>query len=185
MLETAAAGADQGSVGPTLVGEAPGIGPLERIDRLLLVADSEDGAILGPCAGAGEELRRQGAHDVPLVGGGVLRLVDQHVVDAAVELVEHPGRIGPLGQKLVGSLNQVCEIEPAHGVLGALVKADVGPGQVQHRQAVFGDPRGADPAAGVAQALLLSRQLGQDPGVHRLGPELRLGLSGLGAEHLP
>ena len=41
---------------------------------------------------AGEELLGQRLDDRPLLGVGVLRLVDQDVVDAAVELVEHPGR---------------------------------------------------------------------------------------------
>ena len=44
-------------------------------------------------AGAGEEFRRQRADDLPLLRAGVLRLVDQHVVDAAIELVVHPGGV--------------------------------------------------------------------------------------------
>ncbi len=67
----------------------------------------------GPAPGAGEELGGQGAQDVPLLGGGVLGLVQQHVVDAAVQLVEHPGRVGPLGEQLDGSRDQVAEIERA------------------------------------------------------------------------
>ena len=51
-----------------------------------------------PCASAsraaraGEELLGQRADDFPLVRVGVLGLVDQHVVDAAVELEQHPRR---------------------------------------------------------------------------------------------
>ena len=41
---------------------------------------------------AREEFLRQALHDIPLLRAGVLRLVDQDMVDAAVELVEHPGR---------------------------------------------------------------------------------------------
>ena len=40
----------------------------------------------------GGEFGNQMRDDVPLPRAGVLRLVDQHVVDAAVELVEHPAR---------------------------------------------------------------------------------------------
>ncbi len=72
-------------------------GALEREDRLLLVADREDrphDAVAGALAGG--ELRDQMEHDVPLPGTGVLRLVDQHVVDAAVELVMHPARGHPV-----------------------------------------------------------------------------------------
>ena len=49
--------------------------------------------------------------DVPLVGTGILRLVDEDVVDARIELVEHPGgRIGAR-QKVAGADDQVVEIE--------------------------------------------------------------------------
>ena len=78
---------------------------LEGVDRLLLVADREHGAVRRArrAPGADEELAGQGAQDVPLVGRGVLRLVEQHVVDAAVELEQHPGRVGALGQQRVRS----------------------------------------------------------------------------------
>ena len=42
-------------------------------------------------AGAGEEFGDQAPDDLPLLRAGVLRLVDQHVIDAEVELVVHPG----------------------------------------------------------------------------------------------
>ncbi len=64
---------------------------LEREDRLLLVADREDRAPHVRPRAAGRELRDDGAHDLPLLRAGVLRLVDQHVIDAEVELVVHPG----------------------------------------------------------------------------------------------
>ena len=75
---------------------------LEREDRLLLVAHREHGAMALAGALADEELGGQSAQDVPLLGGGVLRLVEQHVVDAAVELEEHPGGVGAHGQQLRG-----------------------------------------------------------------------------------
>ena len=65
---------------------------LETVDRLLLVADGEQRAQLVAPAGAREKLRRQTLDDGPLRGIGVLRLVDEDVVDAAVDLEEHPGR---------------------------------------------------------------------------------------------
>ena len=63
---------------------------LEAVDRLLLVADREQRARHLARAGAGEELLRQRADHLPLHRAGILRLVDQDVVEAAVELVEHP-----------------------------------------------------------------------------------------------
>jgi hypothetical protein len=67
---------------------------LKREDRLLLVADREDGALdIVARAEARGELGSEKTDDLPLLGTGVLRLVDQHVVDAIVELVVHPGRL--------------------------------------------------------------------------------------------
>ena len=39
----------------------------------------------------GDEFGDDGLDDLPLLRAGVLRLVDQHMVDAEIELVEHPG----------------------------------------------------------------------------------------------
>src|SRR5258708_19898025 len=68
-------------------------GALERKDRLLLVADREDRAGDAVArAFAGSEFGDDMRNDIPLPGAGVLRLVDQHMIDAAVELVMHPTR---------------------------------------------------------------------------------------------
>src|SRR3546814_15811731 len=40
---------------------------------------------------AGEEVARQPLDDAPLLRAGVLRLVDQQVIEATVELEQHPG----------------------------------------------------------------------------------------------
>ena len=69
------------------------IGALEAEDGLLLVADREDGARCAASRGlAGEEFLGQLVDDGPLFGAGVLGFVDQNMVDAIVELVEHPLR---------------------------------------------------------------------------------------------
>ena len=81
------------------LGEFLGRGVLERIDRLLLVADRKDRARERPRAGAGGEFVGEVAHDLPLLLAGVLRLVDQHVVDAEIELVVHPGGIDVAQQR--------------------------------------------------------------------------------------
>ena len=68
-------------------------GALERKDRLLLVADREHRAQHAVArAGTGGEFGNDVRDDVPLPRAGILRLVDQHVIDAAVELVMHPAR---------------------------------------------------------------------------------------------
>src|SRR6185437_14009600 len=63
---------------------------LEGENRLLFVADREDGADAGPRPCAGGELRHQPLHDLPLFGAGILRLVDQQVIDAEIELEMDP-----------------------------------------------------------------------------------------------
>src|SRR4029078_3899418 len=67
-------------------------GALEAEDRLFGIADDEHRAAQRASAFAGEELLRQRRHHLPLLGIGVLRFVDEDVIDAAVELVEHPRR---------------------------------------------------------------------------------------------
>ncbi len=58
--------------------------------------------------------------DVPLPRARVLRLVDQHVIDAAIELVMHPAGGHPIqhDQRLV---DQVVEVEQAARLLLAPV----------------------------------------------------------------
>jgi hypothetical protein len=56
------------------------------------------------------EVLGDAAQDLPLLRVGVLRLVDEHVVDAAIELVEHPGRVAPV-EKLQGLVDEVLEVE--------------------------------------------------------------------------
>ena len=63
---------------------------LEGEDRLLLVADREDGAVLGPCAGAGEELGAERRKNAPLRLRRVLGFVEQQVIEPIVELVQNP-----------------------------------------------------------------------------------------------
>ena len=71
--------------------ELVGVGALKTVDGLLEIADHEQCPVppLG-LAGAGEELGGQRLDDLPLAGVGVLRLVDQEVIDVAVQLVAHP-----------------------------------------------------------------------------------------------
>ena len=65
---------------------------------------------------AGGEILGDVAQDLPLLGVGVLRLVDQHVVDAAVELVQHPGAVAAREQRQ-RLVDQIVEIERAEPLL--------------------------------------------------------------------
>ena len=114
---------------------------LEREDRLLLVADREHRAPRVRPRAAGREFRDDGAHDLPLLRAGVLRLVDQHVVDAEIELVEHPGggRAREQRQRLV---DQVVVIEQrAAFFLAAVARDHVGRDGDQRAGAVAGGQR--------------------------------------------
>ena len=77
---------------------------LKTEDGLLLVADGENGAgerIRLPRAFTGEEILRQLFQDGPLFGAGILRFVDQDVVEPPIQPVEHPGRrVAPLQKAL-------------------------------------------------------------------------------------
>ncbi len=63
---------------------------LEGENRLFLVADREYRAVPRTRALAGKELLGQRLDDAPLLGRIVLRLVDQHMVEAVIELLHHP-----------------------------------------------------------------------------------------------
>ena len=88
--------------------EAGRVGALEAVDGLLDVAHGEDGADRpGIVARRGaarlpldttssEEFLGQRGGDAPLRGVAVLRLVQQDMLQPAIELVEHPGAAGIL-----------------------------------------------------------------------------------------
>ena len=166
--------------------EALGIGTLERVDRLLLVADHEDRAIaFGLRALARGELLRQPLDHRPLRRARVLRLVDEDVVDAAIEPEQHPLRHRRIGQQLARLADQVVEIEHAAQELAPLIGGHEGAGegveiaglgkgvQRQARAAALLDPghQVFEPLdqRRVALAQLLGRELAD------LGPERRRG----------
>ena len=91
-----------------------GVRALERVDRLLLVAHDEEGAIhLVTRPGAGVKFICQPFDHVPLPGRGVLRLVDKDMVDAAVDAEQHPSSHGLVGQQSAGFEDQIVKVEPA------------------------------------------------------------------------
>ena len=97
------------------------------------------------------------ANDLPLLRAGVLRLVDQDVVDAEIELVEHPGgrHVGEQRQRLV---DQVVVVEQRAPLLFARVAVDhlLGDGD-QRARAVAGIERALAREQG-ADAVLLGEQ---------------------------
>ena len=89
--------------------------------------------------------------DVPLPRAGVLRLVDQHVIDAAVELVVHPagGDAVQHGQRLV---DQIVVVEQAALLLLAPVVRRRRGRDVQQRLGAVAGDHGAARARSAARA---------------------------------
>ena len=90
----------------------------EPVYRLLGVADNEQAA---PAFAAGRHLFQQRQYQLPLRRVGVLKFIDQEVVDALVEFELHPVRLFPVAEQQVGVPLQVCEIQQAPLALDALV----------------------------------------------------------------
>ncbi len=113
---------------------------LERENGLLLVADREHRAhgVLARTL-AGGKFRDDVLDNVPLPRTGVLRFVDQDMIDAAVELVMHPaGR--DLVQHRKRLVDQIVIVEQAALVLfAAIVHGGCGRDMQQRLGAVAGD----------------------------------------------
>ena len=105
--------------------------PLERVDRLLLVTDNKDRAPAGPRPFARKELLSDSPDHLPLGGRGVLRLVNQDVVNSLVELVEHPGPHMAFVQHGGCARHQIVEIQKLPRHLGV-----VHPAEQRRREAV-------------------------------------------------
>src|SRR5690606_41172934 len=94
------------------IGESRRLSSLERIDRLLFIAHREYGALHTIArAMPGEKFFRQLAHDRPLRWARVLRLIDQDVVDTAVELVLNPWPHVRAGKQVHGALDEIVEVQ--------------------------------------------------------------------------
>ena len=139
---------------------------LEREDRLLLVADREHRAHHAIArAGARGEFGDDVRDDVPLPRAGVLRLVDQHMVDAAVELVMHPAR-GDAVQHRQRLVDQIVIVEQAALLLLApVIGRRRGRDMQQRLGAVAGDHRAAASRSGDETAQLPIRTAGRSTGL--------------------
>ena len=88
--------------------------PLEPVDGLFGVADRKHGPDrLTRCAQAGKKFLGQRFDHAPLDLVGVLGLVDQNMVNPAVQFIENPGRYPLARQKVSGFQDQVVIIQIA------------------------------------------------------------------------
>ena len=128
------------------------------------------------CAFAGEELLGQALDDRPLLRVGVLRLVDEDVVDAAVDLEQHPGRGAGAREESLRLEDEVVIVEHGLALFGARILRLDGVGEQEHRGARLG--------ASKLRALQLEREEIDLRGVKRAARLRRGLLQGLAAEGL-
>ena len=115
---------------------------LKRIDRLLLVADGKDRPDHVTRAGAGGEFGDQTSDDLPLLAAGVLRLVDQEMIDAEVELVMNPGGIDA-GEQRERLVDQIVVIEQAAARFLVVIARQHGVGDGDQRRRTIAADHGA------------------------------------------
>ena len=94
------------------------IGALKAEDRLFEIADHEQAAELVTLAAPGKIFLHQRADHLPLQQVGILRLINQHVIDAAVELEAHPIGGARFAQQARGGGDHVVIIDHPGPVLG-------------------------------------------------------------------
>ncbi len=130
------------------------IGALEGVDRLLFVAHDEQRArVLGLfTAHAGEEFLCQGMDERPLVGAGILGLIEQDMADPAIELVEHPGGLARQGEQGIGRGDEIVEIQGPARTLGCVIGGKDRPGEGDQRQRALNRPGRAPGCVHRAQA---------------------------------
>ncbi len=161
----------RGEVTPHAV-ERLEIGPLEGIDRLFLVAHDEDRAGDVARALTGREFLRKAFDHAPLHRARILRLVDEDMIDSAIEAVEHPGRDIPVRKQRGAAVDQVVEIEPSMPGLVLPVARQEGGGEGVKRRHASGRgerlaPR-ARPFHAAHQALEGGHVRRTDPGAEAL-----------------
>ncbi|MCY1173409.1 hypothetical protein D9M73_135680 [compost metagenome] len=120
-------------------GEIARVGALEAEDRLLEIADGEQRAQpLAMASLAREEFLDQRADDRPLVGIGILRLVDQHMLGRLVEFVAHPFAHARLAEQRDRRADQIVEIDRAEPPFRLVIGRSILPPDRQRRREQIG-----------------------------------------------
>ena len=157
---------------------------LKRKDRLLLVADGENRARQIARALAGGEFGHQPPHDLPLLVAGILRLVDQNMVDAEIELVVHPGGID-VAQERKRLVDQVVIVEQAAAFLLGRVAPQHRVDDGEERAAAVAADHGVAPLENLTDAALLGvEKLDQPRILDRPGDDGFARIAFVGAEDL-
>src|SRR5579883_3016588 len=106
---------------------------LESIDRLLLIAYGEQSWRNYPRSLSGKEIGSKALDNGPLLRAIVLRLVDQDVIDPAIELIEHPFGRTLARQKAQALVDEIVEIERAELSFSKLVAFENSCSEMQER----------------------------------------------------
>src|SRR6202040_356431 len=86
----------------------------------------------------------ESADDLPLFRTGILRLVDQNVIDALIELVMNPGG-STFAEKHHGLVDQVLIVEEPAAILARLITRDHGIGDNKERRCAVAAEHGLAP----------------------------------------
>ena len=128
--------------------EHSGLRTLEAVDRLLFVADREDGARLGRSTGDGKKFGCERLNHAPLRRARILRFVDEDVIEATIEFQQNPGGGISGREKIGGAIDEIVEIQRGGEALGVDVVLHDGIGEPHQGERGFRD----------LQALVLGEQ---------------------------
>ena len=151
---------------------------LEREDRLFFVADREQGTPHIVARAAREKFRNKNFDDLPLLVAGVLRFVDEHMIDAEIELVEYPGGCRASGGRIAEQrerfVDQVLVVEQAAAFFFRAIAVNHGCSDRDQRRAAVTRAQGEFTREQLAYAILF--------GVETRGP-LRIGFGRFFGQH--
>src|SRR5258708_17274644 len=97
------------------------VGALKTVDGLLGVADCENRPLAVARTATAEEFLGERRDDPPLLRIGVLRLVDEDMVEPAIELEEYPGGDARPIQEIAALEDEVVIVELVMERLGTFV----------------------------------------------------------------
>ncbi len=120
-------------------------------------------------AGTGEEFARQMFENPPLRRARILRFVNENMIDAGIELVEHPARIGALEER-ERAIDEIVEIQFSALRFRSFVTGEDRCGECRQRDRLFETCGGLCAArAGGPVFPALVKVHRRDPGACRAG----------------
>src|SRR5690606_19904343 len=115
-------------------------------------------------------------HNIPLFGARILRFINKNMVDAAIQLEEHPGCHGACGEKRAAFLDQIIIVEQRARALCLVKGFEDGNGNRHDRFRRLGNTNGSQARHEAYEPKLFDRQRIKDI---RIFLTLLLGYEGL------